>query len=211
MSWVITADPSRIDRCAVHDFLSRHAYWSRGIPRATVERALDYSLCFGALAADVTDATPAARTARTAHTAHTEQTAHTAHTAHTEQTAQAAQAARAARTGPAADTAAAADGTDAPLIGFARVVTDQATFAYLCDVYVLPAWRGRGVARALLAAILADPRLRDLRRLLLFTRDAHGLYAGQGFTPLAHPERGMERLRADLYTATATTAQDLRA
>ena len=208
MSWVITADPARIDRCAVHDFLSRHAYWSRGIPRATVERALDYSLCFGALAADVTDATPAARTARTAHTAHTEQTAHTAHTAHTEQTAQAAQA---ARTGPAADTAAAADGTDAPLIGFARVVTDQATFAYLCDVYVLPAWRGRGVARALLAAILTDPRLRDLRRLLLFTRDAHGLYAGQGFTPLAHPERGMERLRADLYTATGITAQDLRA
>ncbi|MFN7345533.1 MAG: GNAT family N-acetyltransferase [Betaproteobacteria bacterium] len=208
MSWVITADPSRIDRCAVHDFLSRHAYWSRGIPRATVERALDYSLCFGAVAADVTDATPAARTARTAHTAHTEQTAHTAHT---EQTAQAAQAAQAARTGPAADKAAAADGTDAPLIGFARVVTDQATFAYLCDVYVLPAWRGRGVARALLAAILADPRLRDLRRLLLFTRDAHGLYAGQGFTPLAHPERGMERLRADLYTATGITAQDLRA
>jgi len=178
VSWVITADPARIDRCAVHDFLSRHAYWSRGIPRATVERALDCSLCFGALAADVTDATPAARTARTA---------------------------------PAADKAAAADGTDAPLIGFARVVTDQATFAYLCDVYVLPAWRGRGVARALLAAILADPRLRDLRRLLLFTRDAHGLYAGQGFTPLAHPERGMERLRADLYTATGTTAQDLRA
>ena len=199
MSWVITADPARIDRCAVHDFLSRHAYWSRGIPRATVERALDHSLCFGAVAADATDATPAARTARTAHTAHTEQTA------------QAAQAAQAARTGPAADKAAAADGTDAPLIGFARVVTDQATFAYLCDVYVLPAWRGRGVARALLAAILADPRLRDLRRLLLFTRDAHGLYAGQGFTPLAHPERGMERLRADLYTATGTTPQDLRA
>jgi GNAT superfamily N-acetyltransferase len=211
VSWVITADPSRIDRCAVHDFLSRHAYWSRGIPRATVERPLDHSLCFGAVAADATDATPAARTARTAHTAHTEQTAHTAHTAHTEQTAQAAQAAQAARTGPAADKAAAADGTDAPLIGFARVVTDQATFAYLCDVYVLPAWRGRGVARALLAAILADPRLRDLRRLLLFTRDAHGLYAGQGFTPLAHPERGMERLRADLYTATGTTPQDLRA
>jgi len=196
VSWVITADPARIDRCAVHDFLSRHAYWSRGIPRATVERALDYSLCFGALAADVTDATPAARTARTAHTAHTEQAAQTAQTAHT---------------GTAADKAAAADGTDAPLIGFARVVTDQATFAYLCDVYVLPAWRGRGVARALLAAILADPRLRDLRRLLLFTRDAHGLYAGQGFTPLAHPERGMERLRADLYTATGTTPQDLRA
>jgi GNAT superfamily N-acetyltransferase len=187
VNWVITADPTRIDRSAVHDFLSRQAYWSRGIPRVRVERALDHSLCFGALAADATDAATAALTAQTAQTAQT------------------------ARTGPAPDAAATADSADAPLIGFARVVTDQATFAYLCDVYVLPAWRGRGVARALLAAILAHPQLQGLRRLLLFTRDAHGLYAGQGFTPLAHPERGMERLQADLYTAAGTPAQDLSA
>ncbi len=95
----------------------------------------------------------------------------------------------------------------ASLAGFARVVTDRATFAYLCDVFVLPAWRGQGIARALLAAIGAHPDLQALRRFLLFTRDAHGLYAQHGFVPLTHPERGMERLRADLYTrATAAYA-----
>lgn len=92
------------------------------------------------------------------------------------------------------------DAADAPLLGFARVVTDRATFGYLCDVFVLPAWRGRGIARALLAAIDAHPDLQSLRRFLLFTRDAGGLYVAHGFTPLAHPERGMERLRAHLYT-----------
>ncbi len=92
------------------------------------------------------------------------------------------------------------DGTAKPLAGFARVVTDRATFAYLCDVFVLPAWRGHGIARALLAAIDAHADLQGLRRVLLFTRDAHGLYAQHGFAALTHPDRGMERLRADLYT-----------
>jgi GNAT superfamily N-acetyltransferase len=86
-------------------------------------------------------------------------------------------------------------------VGFARVITDFATFAYLCDVFVLRDWRGRGVAHALLAAIDAHPQLQGLRRFLLFTTDAHGLYRGFGFVPLAHPERGMERLRSDLYTS----------
>ncbi|MFN9029611.1 MAG: GNAT family N-acetyltransferase [Betaproteobacteria bacterium] len=91
-------------------------------------------------------------------------------------------------------------GPGAPLAGFARVVTDRATFAYLCDVFVLPAGRGRGIARALLAAIDAHADLQGLRRVVLFTRDAHGLYARHGFAPLTNPERGMERLHAGLYT-----------
>jgi GNAT superfamily N-acetyltransferase len=99
------------------------------------------------------------------------------------------------------------DGPGAALIGFARVVTDRATFAYLCDVFVLPQSRSRGVARALLAAIDQHAELQGLRRFLLFTRDAHGLYAAQGFTPLTHPERGMERLRSDLYTGGNQLAQ----
>lgn len=86
-------------------------------------------------------------------------------------------------------------------VGFARVITDSATFAYLCDVFVLPNWRGRGVAHAMLAAVDAHPCLQGLRRFLLFTADAHGLYHRFGFTPLMHPERGMERLRTDLYTS----------
>ena len=89
--------------------------------------------------------------------------------------------------------------------GFARVVTDGATFAYLCDVFVLPEWRRQGIARRLLAAIDQHPRLQGLRRFLLFTRDMHRLYRAGGFAPLAHPERGMERLAADIYTRAQQT------
>jgi GNAT superfamily N-acetyltransferase len=77
-------------------------------------------------------------------------------------------------------------------IGFARVVTDFATFAWLADVFVVEDNRGRGTGRKLVAAVLAHPRLQGLRRFLLGTRDAHGLYARFGFKPLAHPERFME-------------------
>ena len=76
-------------------------------------------------------------------------------------------------------------------VGFARVITDFATFAYIADVFVLNEHRGRGVARALIRAILSHPQLKGLRRLLLATRDAHGLYAKFGFQPLSHPEHFM--------------------
>jgi GNAT superfamily N-acetyltransferase len=137
---VVSDDPARLDRDAIHRFLSQEAYWSRGIDRATVERSIAHSLCFGAYAADAQ-------------------------------------------------------------IGFARVITDRATFAYLCDVFVLAAWRGHGVAARMLAAIDAHPSLQRLRRFLLFTTDAHGLYRRFGFTPLATPERGMERLQLNPYTS----------
>jgi GNAT superfamily N-acetyltransferase len=135
----ISSDRARIDRTAVHAFLSEQSYWARGIDRARVDRSIENSLCFGAFA-------------------------------------------------------------EARQIGFARVITDGATFAYLCDVFVLPEWRGQGVAGELMAAIDAHPQLQGLRRVLLFTSDAHRIYSRFGFTPLKHPERGMERLRADLYT-----------
>lgn len=77
-------------------------------------------------------------------------------------------------------------------VGLARVVTDRATFAWLADVFILDSYRGRGYGKALIAAVVAHPELRGLRRLLLATRDAHGLYAQYGFTPVA-PERFMER------------------
>ncbi len=85
-------------------------------------------------------------------------------------------------------------------VGFARVVTDHATFAYLADVYVLEAHRGNGVARAMLDALFALPELQGLRRLLLVTRDAHGLYEKLGFTSLAHPARFMERHNPNAYS-----------
>jgi GNAT superfamily N-acetyltransferase len=82
------------------------------------------------------------------------------------------------------------------VVGFARVVTDRATFAWLCDVFVLPAHRGHGVSRRLMDAVMRHPELAGLRNFLLATRDAHGLYEKFGFTPLAEPRRWMVIRRA---------------
>ncbi|MEZ5960945.1 MAG: GNAT family N-acetyltransferase [Hyphomonadaceae bacterium] len=77
------------------------------------------------------------------------------------------------------------------LVGFARVVTDKATFAWLCDVIVLPGKQGKGVGRALVQLFQRHPELQGLRRWLLGTKDAHGVYAPLGFTPVEAPERLM--------------------
>jgi GNAT superfamily N-acetyltransferase len=84
-------------------------------------------------------------------------------------------------------------------VGFARVVTDRATFAYLADVFVLETHRARGLGKLLMAAIVAHPELQGLRRWMLATRDAHGLYLQYGFTPLGQPDRFMERWDPDVY------------
>jgi GNAT superfamily N-acetyltransferase len=84
-------------------------------------------------------------------------------------------------------------------VGFARVITDCATFAYLCDVYVLEESRGRGLGRWLMEVVAGHPCLQGLRRFLLVTRDAHALYERYGFHPLARPERYMEIHRPDVY------------
>ena len=77
-------------------------------------------------------------------------------------------------------------------VGFARVISDRATYAYVSDVFVLESHRGRGVGKRLMAAIMAHPDLQDLRRWTLFTRDAHGLYRQYGFGEPRHPDRLME-------------------
>lgn len=84
-------------------------------------------------------------------------------------------------------------------VGLARVVTDRATFAYLADVYVLEAHRGKGLAQGMVQWLQDHPELQGLRRWLLMTVDAHPLYEKLGWTPLAHPERGMERHFPDIY------------
>lgn len=85
-------------------------------------------------------------------------------------------------------------------VGLARVITDRATYAYLCDVYVLEEHRGRGLGVRLVRTVMEHPALQGLRRFGLFTRDAHALYARFGFTPLSAPERAMERRDPDVYT-----------
>jgi len=84
-------------------------------------------------------------------------------------------------------------------VGFARVITDGATFAYLCDVFVLPEHQGRGYSKRLVGAVMAHPELQDLRRFVLLTSTAPQLYAQFGFTPVAKPQSYMERLDAEVY------------
>ena len=84
-------------------------------------------------------------------------------------------------------------------VGFTRVVTDFATVAYVGDVFVLEPWRGRGLSRWLMEVISSHPDLQGFRRWILLTRDAHGLYRKFGFTPLASPDRWMEKHVPDAY------------
>jgi N-acetylglutamate synthase-like GNAT family acetyltransferase len=88
---------------------------------------------------------------------------------------------------------------DGAQVGLVRVITDSATFAYLCDVYVLEAHRGRGRSKAALAHLTTHPRLQHLRRQHLVTRDAHGLYAQFGFSVVGQPESHMEKRDPDIY------------
>ncbi|MEZ4647741.1 MAG: GNAT family N-acetyltransferase [Candidatus Eisenbacteria bacterium] len=90
-------------------------------------------------------------------------------------------------------------GTEGQQIGCARFVTDYATFAYLCDVYVLEAYRGQGLGKWLMEVVLTYPPLLGMRRILLATRDAHGLYAQYGFEPHPRPENLMQIHRPDVY------------
>jgi len=76
---------------------------------------------------------------------------------------------------------------DGQQVGFARVVSDRAVFAYLMDVFILPPWRGQGLSKKLMAAILSHPDLQGLTLFLLRTSDAHGLYAQFGFVPVERP------------------------
>ena len=136
----ISTDKARLDVALIHENLAR-SYWSSGIQREVVERAIANSVCFGAYHAR-------------------------------EQ------------------------------VGFARVVSDCATFAYLCDVFVVAAWRGRGISKFLMECVKAHPDLQRLRRWMLATRDAHGLYAQFGFTPISAPERFMQIHDPHVYELT---------
>ena len=84
-------------------------------------------------------------------------------------------------------------------VGFARVITDYATYAYIGDVYILEDYRGQGLSKWLMRVIADHPELQGLRRWTLLTRDAHGLYRQTGFTEPQNPERYMERTDPDVY------------
>ncbi len=132
----VSTDPARLDLDVVHGFL-RTAYWSEGIPRDVVARAMNGSLNFGLYSGQ-------------------------------------------------------------RQIGYARVVTDKATFAWICDVFVVEAERGRGLGRWLIACVMDHPALQGLRRWMLSTADAHQLYRAFGFEIPAEPERLMARRVMDM-------------
>ena len=84
-------------------------------------------------------------------------------------------------------------------VGFARMITDTATFAYLADVFIIEEYRGRGLSKWLMQVIMSHPDLQGLRRMILATKDAHGLYKQFGFTPLINVDRWMHILDPDVY------------
>jgi GNAT superfamily N-acetyltransferase len=96
-------------------------------------------------------------------------------------------------------------------VGYARLVTDYATFGYLADVYVLEEHRGKGLSKAMMELLMGLPWVKGLRHMLLATADAHALYARYGFAAPARPERLMQIIHIDTYTATAKDAESPRA
>lgn len=84
-------------------------------------------------------------------------------------------------------------------VGFARMITDKATFAYLADVFIIEEYRGRGLSKWLMQVIMSHPDLQGLRRMILATKDAHGLYKQFGFTPLINVDRWMHILDPEVY------------
>ncbi len=138
-SYEISSDPARLDIDAIHAYLAR-SYWSPGIPREIVARAVTHSLCFGAY-----------------------------------------------------------QKATGKLVGFARVVTDHATFAYLCDVYVLEEHQGQALGKRLMRAFMEHPTVIGARRVMLATRDAHGLYRQYGFVDTTGNTNLMEIVRPDIY------------
>jgi len=94
-------------------------------------------------------------------------------------------------------------GGGARTIGLARIITDYATFAYVCDVFVLDEFRSRGLGIWLMECVAAHPRLQGLRRWMLGTKDAHTLYEKTGFRPVAAPDRWMEKADPDIYRRNA--------
>jgi GNAT superfamily N-acetyltransferase len=145
----VSTDPGRLDLERIHRFLSG-SYWSPGIPRDVVARAIENSLAFGLYAAS------------------------------------------------------------GEQVGFARAITDTATYAYLADVYVEQPHRGRGLGRFLVACVLEHPDLQGLRRWALATSDAHGLYARYGFEAAPQPGIHMfiERSPAELWPSPAQNPEE---
>lgn len=147
-NYLVSTDKDLLQVSKIHDYLSTQAYWCLGIPKETIKKAIEGSLCFG-LYQYALD-------------------------------------------------------SKRIQIGFARVVTDQSTFAWLCDVYIEEKHQKQGLAKWLIECVMSHPELQNLRRICLTTKDAHGLYEKFGFKVTSTPESWMEIKDNDLYKKGAT-------
>ena len=140
--YIVSTDGAKISLDVVHAFLANESAWAKDIPRLTVERAIEHSLCFSLLMRNK-------------------------------------------------------EGDKQ--IGFARVITDRATIAYIGDVFVLAPYRHKGLARWLMACVMRHPELQGLRRWMLLTSDAHDLYRKFDFTAVSTPDKWMEKFDVSVY------------
>lgn len=141
-NYSISTNVEEFDFEVIYKFISE-SYWAKGIPRETMQKAMDNSICFAVIKQS--------------------------------------------------------DNGVSELVGFARMITDKATFAYLGDVFVTPDEQGLGLSKMLMQAISEHPELQGLRRTMLATSDAHGLYKQFGYTDVANPEILMQKHVPDVY------------
>ena len=174
--FVISTDRARLDLDVIHGFLT-NCYWAKGIPREIVQRSIEHSLCFGVYADSGREIPLLAKEARSG-------------------------APLRGGTPPRSGAPINSGAPKSKQIGFARVVSDYATVAYLGDVFVLESHRGRGLSKWLMECVMQHPALQNLRRWILLTRDAHALYSKYGFMPVRAPERYMELHRPNVYDGT---------
>ncbi len=136
--YIVSTEKQLLDIDMIHNFLSTKAYWSLKIPKETVIKSIEYSLCFGVY-------------------------------------------------------------KDQEQVGFARVISDYATIAYLGDVFILEPYRGKGLSTLLMNSIMDHKELQGLRRWILLTGDAHGLYKKYGWKELADPSLWLELNDSEVY------------
>lgn len=134
----VSTDRNELDFDVIYQFISQ-SYWAKGIPKSTMQKALDHSLCFGVFSAEQQQ------------------------------------------------------------VGFARLITDYATFAYLSDVFIVDQYRGRGLSKFLIETVVSHPDVQGLRRMMLATSDAHGLYAQYGFKPIEQAQTFMQVWQPNIY------------
>lgn len=143
--YVISTNKEDLDLDVIFNFLHNDAYWSKGIPKETVLKAIEHTpICFGVYKGEIGN-------------------------------------------------------KRRELAGFARVITDFATYAYLCDVFILPPYRKLGLGKWLIDSITHHHELQGVRRFMLATFDAHGLYKKYGFELIDHPEHFMHKIRQSPY------------